>query len=138
MQSWEHFYHVADIGVRGRGETLDQAFAQAAVALTAVITDPATVRPREPIPVHCDAPDHELLLADWLNALVYEMSTRHMLFARFDVHIVGNHLSASAWGKPVDAKRHHPAVEVKGTTYTELRVAHNPSGLWVAQAIVDV
>jgi len=138
MQGWEHFYHEADIGVRGRGETIEQAFAQAAVALTAVVTDPTTVHPRELISVQCDAPDRELLLADWLNALVYEMSTRHMLFARFKVRIVDGHLSASAWGEPIEPARHHPAVEVKGATYTELRVTCAPEGLWIAQAVVDV
>ncbi len=138
MQGWEHFHHGADIGVRGRGETVDEAFAQAAVALTAVITDPETVYPREPVPIRCDAPDQELLLVDWLNALVYETSTRHMLFARFEVQIVDGHLSASAWGEPVEPARHHPAVEVKGATYTELRVACDPQGIWVAQSVVDV
>lgn len=36
---WEHFPHQADIGVRGMGATLAQAFEQAALALTAVIVD---------------------------------------------------------------------------------------------------
>ncbi len=138
MQGWEHFHHQADIGVRGRGETIEQAFTQAAVALTAVITDPATVHPREFISVCCNAPDQELLLADWLNALVFEMSTRHMLFARFEVQISEGQLSATAWGEPVEPARHQPAVEVKGATYTELRVARSSDGLWIAQAVVDV
>jgi len=67
MCGWEHFHHQADIGVRGRGETLEEAFAQAATALTAVITDPTKVNPRKTIRVECEAPDRELLLADWLN-----------------------------------------------------------------------
>ncbi len=138
MCSWEHFHHQADIGVRGRGETLEEAFAQAATALTAVITDPTKVTPRETIGVECAAPDRELLLADWLNALVFEMSTRHMLFSRFDVHIDGKHLSASLGGEPIDRERHRPAVEVKGATYTALRVARDGPGAWMAQAVVDV
>ncbi len=138
MQSWEHFPHQADIGVRGQGETLEQAFAQAAIALTAVVTDPATVRPRESTSIRCEAPDHELLLADWLNALVFEMSSRHRLFARFDVHIEDSRLSAWAWGEPVEPARHNPAVEVKGATYTELQVTRRADGQWIAQAVVDV
>ena len=38
---WEHFSHEADIGIRGVGPTLATAFEQAAIAMTAVITDPA-------------------------------------------------------------------------------------------------
>lgn len=63
---WEHFPHQADIGVRGLGATPEQAFEQAALALTAVITDPADVVPREMLRLSCDAPDVELLLVDWL------------------------------------------------------------------------
>lgn len=71
---WEHFDHGADIGVRGFGASKAQAFEQAALALTAVITDPAGVVPRDAVTIACAAPDDELLLADWLNALVYDAS----------------------------------------------------------------
>ncbi len=135
---WEHFPHEADIGVRGVGATLEQAFEQAALALTAVITDPDTVAPNEVIDLSCEAPDVELLLVDWLNMLVYEMATRNMLFSRFDVRLEEERLSAQVWGEALDASRHHPAVEVKGATYTALKVSHQPDGSWLAQCVVDV
>lgn len=135
---WEHFPHEADIGVRGLGATLEQAFEQAALALTAVITDLAAVAPREMIRLACDAPDAELLLVDWLNVLIYEMATRNMLFSRFEVHLEGTHLSAQVWGEALEVARHHPAVEVKGATYTALKVARQPDGGWLAQCVVDV
>jgi len=135
---WEHFHHRADIGVRGVGPSLAEAFEQAALALTAVITDPAWVRGELPVTVQCEAPDREILLADWLNALVYEMATRRMLFARFQVSISDQRLEGTAWGERVDPARHQPAVEVKGATYTELRVSEIPGDRWLAQCVVDV
>lgn len=135
---WEHFSHQADIGVRGLGATLAKAFEQAALALTAVITDPADVVPREMIRLSCEAPDAELLLVDWLNKLIYEMATRNMLFSRFEVHLEGEHLAAQAWGEALETGRHRPAVEVKGATYTALKVAQQQDGGWVAQCVVDV
>ena len=134
---WEHYEHGADIGVRGYGATMAEAFEQAALAMTAVITEPRRVASRLTVALHCEAPDDELLLAEWLNAIVYEMATRAMLFARFDVRIDGHRLTGRAHGEPVDVGRHHPAVEVKGATYTTLRVAEEPGG-WVAQTVVDV
>jgi len=134
---WELFPHQADVGVRGFGATEAEAFEQAALAMTAVVTDPARVEAREAVSIHCEAPDHELLLAEWLNSVIYEMSVRHMLFSRFSVRIEGNRLSADAWGEPADAQRHEPAVEVKGATYTALLVAPADGG-WVAQTVVDV
>jgi protein archease len=137
LTRWEHFEHGADIGVRGFGATKAEAFEQAALALTAAVADPAAMRERERVAIACEAPDDELLLAEWLNAVVYEMSTRRMLFARFTVQLEGTRLRAEAWGEPVDAARHQPAVEVKGATYTGLRVARANGG-WVAQTVVDV
>lgn len=135
---WEHFSHEADIGVRGLGATRESAFEQAALALTAVITEPEHVTPRISLPIACNAPDDALLFCDWLNALIYETATRHMLFARFEVSIADGHLEATAWGEPVDIHKHHPAVEIKGATYTELDVRRLPDGSWLAQCVVDV
>jgi len=136
--AWEHFEHGADIGVRGFGGSPAEAFEQAALALTAVITDPDKVTPAKRVRIDCQAPDTELLFADWLNALVYEMAVRRMLFGRFEVTIDNQQLRATAWGEAIDQKQHHPAVEVKGATYTGLQVTEEEDGLWRAQCIVDV
>ena len=133
---WEHFPHDADVGVRGFGPTAAEAFAQAALALTAIVTR-AQVEPLTAIEVQCRAPDLELLFVDWLNAIIYEMAVRRMLFARFDVNIRDTSLQATLWGEPVDVARHAPACEPKGATYTALRVARD-GGCWSAGCIVDV
>ncbi|QQS48599.1 MAG: archease [Acidobacteriota bacterium] len=135
---WEHFSHGADIGVRGIGSSLEEAFEQAAHAMTAVVTDPRLVAQQECLEIACQAPDDELLLVDWLNELVYAMSTRRMLFSRFDLAISNRHLSATVWGEQVDIPRHQPAVEIKGATYTSLKVARDDTGAWMAQCVVDV
>ncbi len=134
---WEHFPHGADIGIRGVGETKAEAFEQAALATVAVVTALETVEPRNTVRVECDAPDEELLLVDWLNALIYEMSSRRMLFSRFSVRFEGTRLLGEAWGEPVDPARHEMAVEVKGATYTALHVGC-VAGLWTAQTVLDV
>jgi SHS2 domain-containing protein len=134
---WEHFAHAADIGIRGVGPSPAEAFEQAGIALTAVITDPDHVRSRDALDITCAAPDMELLLVDWLNALIYEMATRHMLFSRYEVRINGCRLQAKVWGERIDLLEHAPAVEIKGATLTALKVAEI-DGQWIAQCIVDV
>lgn len=129
---------MADIGVCGVSQTLTGAFEQAALAMTAAITDLSRVHANEEIEIDCEAPDLELLLVDWLNALVYEMSTRKMLFSRFQVSIDQNHLHARAWGEKVNVQVHEPAVEIKGATYTTLQVRQRGDGNWQAQCVVDV
>jgi tRNA nucleotidyltransferase (CCA-adding enzyme) len=137
---WEHFDHDADIGVLGCGPSLEAAFEQAALALTAVVTDEAVAADTS-IAITCEAPDAETLFVDWLNALVFEMATRSMLFSRFEIHIEQNHgwhLEAAACGEPVDRGRHGPAVEVKGATYTALSVKRRDDGTWQAGCVLDV
>ena len=50
---WGNFPHDADVGVRGYGTTPEQAFVQAALAMTAVTTDPDNVRPLRPVEIEC-------------------------------------------------------------------------------------
>jgi len=139
---WEHFRHGADIGVRGLGRTREQAFEQAALALAAVVAEPARIREAESVELSCAAPDAELLLVDFLNALIYQMATRRLLFGRVEVHMQQTadalRLEARAWGEAVDVARHEPAVEVKGATLTALAVAPDAGGGWLAQCVVDV
>lgn len=135
-QGWEHFSHDADIGVRGWGETIAQAFEQAASALTAVVTN-AEVRPEIAVSVVCEAPEADLLLVEWLNTIIYEMAVRRMLFGRFAVTLENRRLSATMWGERVDRTRHAPACEPKGATFTELRVARSDD-LWSAGCVIDV
>jgi SHS2 domain-containing protein len=136
--SWEHFSHIADVGVRGFGATPDIAFEQAAKAMIAAVTDSETIESKSTIEITCQAPNMELLLVDWLNAIVYEMATRKMLFGSFSVKINGDRLSGRISGERVDVGRHGPATEVKGATLSELEVKQDPDGRWRAQCIVDV
>ena len=134
---WEHFSHDADIGLCGYGATPAEAFEQAALALTAIVTH-AEVKPLTAIEVTCEAPDLELLFVDWLNAIIYEMAVRGMLFSRFAVTIEGKRLVATIWGEPVDVARHAPACEPKGATYTAFGVVQDVDASWSAGCIVDV
>ena len=126
---WELYSHPSDIGVRGRGATREEAFAQAALALTSVITDLEKVQPKQAVQIECKEQDDDLLFLCWLSSLLYEMDTRRMLFSRFEVKAIEGGIKAKAWGEPV---------EVKAATYADLKVQRKDDGTWVAQCIVDV
>lgn len=138
MARWEHFSHGSDIGVRGFGSSVEEAFEQAAIALTAVVADVTTIEPQERIEVRCDAPDIELLLVSWLNAIIYEMAVRKMLFGVFQIVLDGCSLTGTLAGEKVDPERHQVAVEAKGATVTALKVHCDPDGQWLAQCVIDV
>ncbi len=134
---WEHFSHDADVGIRGVGPTLEAALEQVALALTAVVTDPAGVGHSQEAAFSCSGAGPDQLLYEWLNAVIFEMAVNRRLFSRFAVVVDGNRLTARAWGEAVDPVRHEPAAEPKGATYTELSV-HSEAGQWIAQCVVDV
>ena len=138
MPDWEHFEHGADVGVRGRGATRDAAFEGAARALAAVVVDPERVRPSREVLLRARAPDAELLLVAWLDAVIWEMSAHRIVFRDFRVTIRGTELEAVGVGEPMDVARHEPAVEVKGATHTMLSVTRADDGTWIAQTVVDV
>lgn len=134
---WEHIEHDADIGVRGIGNTVEEAFAMAGVALTAIIMDPAIIPSRLEVKVNIEAPELELLLVDWLNSIIYEMDTKHLLFSEFKVKIENNRLEAILQGEKMENLTQDFGVDIKGATYTELKVAQE-KGLWIAQCVLDV
>jgi tRNA nucleotidyltransferase (CCA-adding enzyme) len=136
-RGWRHFPHAADIGVEGWGPTLEAAFEEAALALTAAVTS-ATIEAETTVDVSCEAPDRELLFVEWLNAIIYEMAVRRMLFGAFRVHVAGNRLQGTLSGEIVDPARHEPACEPKGATYTALGVSQGNQGTWSARCVVDV
>ena len=137
VERWEHFEHKADIGIRGYGSTMAAAFEQAAVAMTAVITEVACVKANTRVNISCQDSDNDALFYDWLNALVFEMATRKMLFSAFDVSIENGQLDAVAVGEAIDVERHQPSVEIKGATFTELAVVERDRQ-WLAQCVIDV
>ncbi|MDH3545466.1 MAG: archease [Gammaproteobacteria bacterium] len=138
QRSWEHFDHDADIGLRVDSATRKGLFEAMAEALTAIITDPAAVQPIETITVRCEAPDDAMLLVDWLNALIFEMATRGMVFCSWQVDLDGQRLEARVAGEVVERLRHRPVVEVKGATYTALSVTQDSEGIWHGECVVDV
>jgi SHS2 domain-containing protein len=134
---YETFDHESDIGIRGFGGTIAEAFENVAVALYSVMVNVHRVRPKERRIVKVSAPDRELLLVEWLNALLSQSDIERMVFSKFEVKINGTSLIGTAWGEMLDRERHQPQVEVKGATYHMLSVQERDN-MYVAQCVVDV
>jgi SHS2 domain-containing protein len=135
---YETFDHTADLGLRIRAANLDTLFAEAAEALFSVIvTDLTTVRFAEQRDLALPLDDREYLLFDWLKQFLYWWDAEHLLFGKFNVHITDKGLTATAWGEPLDRKRHQLEHEVKAITYHGLRVVPTEDG-WLAEVIVDI
>ncbi len=134
---YETFEHGADVGIRGKGRTLEEAFANGAKALFSLMADLSAVEPQKEIQVACTASDVETLFMVWLNELIALADIEKIVLSEFSVTIKDNHLTATARGESINPQKHNLGVEVKGATYTMLRV-FNEDGYFIAQCVVDV
>jgi SHS2 domain-containing protein len=134
--SFEYFEHDADIGVIGRGATLEAAFEGAAEAMFAIMVDAAQVKPLVQFAFAFAEEDLELALVTWLNRLLSEARQRGLVLARFELSRAAGEWQGEAWGAPWDANMER-GTEVKGATLTMLRVGQI-DGVWEARCVVDV
>ena len=131
-----YFEHDADIGIIGRGATVEQAFEAAAQAVFAIVTDLDLVQPSAVITIEFEEDDLEFALVTWLNQLLGKAREQGLVFGLFHVQRNGDKWRAEALGEKWHAGLER-GVEVKGATLTMLSV--KKFGLmWEARCVVDV
>ena len=141
---YEQFEHEADVGIRGKAASVEKAFEEAAKALFEVEVDLKKVKAVKKVRVMAGADNIEELFIEWLNALLSQASVRLMVFSKFNVKIIKGknktlQLEGYASGESFNAKKHNAKDEVKGATYSQLKVYQDKkSKKWIAQCIVDV
>jgi SHS2 domain-containing protein len=131
-----YFDHDADVGVFGRGATIEQAFENAARATFALMWEPRVVAMRDEVEVEFAEADVELALVTWLNALLGQAAARHLALADFTLARDGSRWRGRARGEPWrdDLPR---GTGVKGATLTALSVRPVDGG-FDARCVVDV
>lgn len=128
--------HTADVGLIAYGETLAEAFANAAYGMFYIIAELDNVKEVETRSVEISGDDIEGLLFEWLNYLIYLFDVEMLLFKRFDIiKIDGNHLKAVCHGEKYDPSRHHLKTGVKSATYHMLEVDREKNQV---QVIFDI
>jgi SHS2 domain-containing protein len=131
-----YFEHDADIGIIGRGNTVEESFVSAARAMFAIQSELDSVRSIEAIEIEFEEDDLELALVRWLNALLAASRERGIVLQAFGLAREGGRWQGWArgerWRDGLDR-----GTEVKGATLTMLSVSHEAGG-WEARCVVDV
>jgi SHS2 domain-containing protein len=123
MEKFELIEHTADIGLIAYGETLAEAFANAASGMFSIISELDAVQETESRRVEISADDLEGLLFEWLNNFIYLFDVEMLLFRRFDIiDFDDGHLQAICHGEKYDPSRHQLKTGVKSATYHMLKV----------------
>jgi SHS2 domain-containing protein len=136
MEEFAYFDHDADIGIIGRGATLESAFESAAKAVFAIMAEKLPEPLDTELRFQFEEEDVEFALVRWLNYLIAYAQSRSIILGRFELRRNGSLWRAKAWGVPWN-RAIVRGVEVKGATLTMLCVEEK-AGLWEARCIVDV
>ena len=134
---FELFEHKADVGVRGVGTSLNEAFSECAKAMYSVMVELESVDAGKDVSVKVSARNEPELLIAWLNELLFLTARKEMIFSEFEVEIKGNELVGVARGEKIDLEKHGLKTEVKGATLAGLKVLRE-HGRFSAECIVDV
>lgn len=135
-QRYAYFEHDADMGIVGRGATLEEAFESAAAAMFAIMTDLGAIRKQRSVKLEFEEADTELALVRWLNLLLATAREHRMVFAEFRLERDGVVWRGAATGETWRRELER-GVEVKGATLTMLSVGQSQAG-WEARCVVDV
>ena len=132
---FEILEHTADVGVRGWGETVEQAFEQATLGLLDIVGvwQPG---PGERESIEVEAHDLGALLVDWLGEVLYMQDTRDVVVAGLQVSSVAEG-RAAGWVELAPRPDEIEGTAVKAITYHQLEVTER-DGRWVAQVFLDI
>jgi SHS2 domain-containing protein len=136
--AFEVIDHTADVGIIVYGTDVKELFANAALALFSLITEPESLEEKLHFDLEVSSEDRDSLLVEWLNELIYVFDVKHVLFNRFDIEsLTHNELKATCYGEDFDPMKHKIKIGIKAATYHMLRLDKNNDG-YKAQIILDI
>ncbi len=132
---YEEISHTADVALRVHGRTLESLFVNAARGMFALMTDSSQIATESEFSIEVDAPDHESLLVNWLNELLFQHEMSEQMFCDFDVSITSEgHLRGTVRGGTAHAEiRKH----IKAVTFHDLRIVEH-GGMFETTLVFDI
>ncbi len=138
MEPFRLLDHTADAGFEAFGETLEETFSNAGLALVDLFVDIKSVEPHEEVLIGASGRDFCALLVNFLSEILFLEDAEGWLFCGFEVQFDdGPALRAKARGEKFDRSRRQAKTLVKAITYHQL-LLEKVSGGWRAQVYVDI
>ncbi len=124
--------HVTDALIEAWGETLEEAFSQAGLALFETMLDTSSVYPKTSEEIQTAGHDEKELLYNYLEELLLLFEVKQLALGSFTVTSIAPtqgeiRLEGKAGGEPYDRARHNGKVEVKGITYHLMEIEKQPA-----------
>jgi len=140
---FEFLEHTADLYIAAYGQSLEEAFENAAYATFEGMTDLDKVQPQMEDTVEVEGHDEQALLYNWLEALLVKFDITGNLYSRFEISKIektsaGFRLKATIWGESFDSERHLSKVGVKAVTYHQMEILRDSRGAVAVKFILDI
>jgi len=142
MKKFEWIDHPADTGFRAYGQTLEESFENAGLALTEIYADSERVTPEQEVEISLSSEDLKALLYDWLDELIYLHDGKDFIASEFSLDEIlefekGYELSGVVRGEEYDSDKHGQRTEVKAMTYHMMEI-EKEGDLFSVQVVVDI
>ncbi len=138
MTGYRLFDHTADLGIEVSGNTVEELYAGAAMALFDLLTDAMAIRVTGVREIAVEGEDPADLLVNFLRELLAAWNTEGFLGGECTIReVTPRRLIALLGGEPYDPARHRIKQEIKAVTYHQSSVRQTARG-WVARVIFDV
>ena len=144
MEEREHkiryIEHPSDVGFEVYGTTLEELFANAAIACYGFMTDIEEIDETEERAIEIESEDLYSLMFDWLDELLFLFESESLVFKKFDLKVDvsgdGTSISGRCRGGKFDPYRHESGIIIKAVTYNMMEIKKNE--LWHARVVLDV
>ncbi len=135
---FEILEHPADVGFLAFGATLEELFANAALAMMSLACELGAVQERLSRAIEVTAADLESLLFAWLAEILGAADGEQLVFCRAEVtQLNDNRATGAVYGEKFDKRRHRAGTYIKAVTLHQLRVEKAAEG-WRARVYLDV
>jgi len=135
---FEIIEHPADVGFIAYGATVEELFANAALAMMSLGCALENIEERERREIRARGSEIETLLYDWLTEILAIADAEQMVFRRAEVNQLGEgKIRGGIYGEKFERSRHEAGTYIKAVTYHQLRVEQTAQG-WRAQVFLDV
>ena len=128
----------ADLTVDTWGETLEEAFSQAAISLFTAITPIEGIDQNETREFQVEGDDLGALLFNFLDELLYLHEVELIVFSDFDLEIDQQELTlkAECKGEFFDLTRHSQGIAIKAVTFHLMKIEQTDEG-WNLRVVLD-
>jgi SHS2 domain-containing protein len=119
--------HTTDAYIEAVGETLEEAFQFAGMALVDTMCLVDSISPKVTERIEATGRDEVTLLYDWLESILLKFELNGMVYSQFKVAPIakttpGLRVKAEVSGEKYDRQKHGTKVEVKAVTYHKMEV----------------